>query len=454
MIIKKVAISLKAHELFWLVKNEKNPVFLDSAMDPTRLGRYSIIAWDPILHFESKGNRILIKDDKGQLEYTGNPFDTLKELYGQYKQVYTSELPFCGGWIGYFGYDLCHHIEKLPRTTVDDIHLPDCVLGLYDQAVVYDHLNTDIYIVSAEIDELSAKRFKQLEMFVTEAQKPFIELSRNPEMPTFKGNFTKESYVAALEKLKDYIKSGDIYQANLTQRFTTKLQEDPAQLYYKLRAVNPAPFAAYMPLADGAILSSSPERFISLKNGIVETRPIKGTRPRGDSPEEDEAYKAELIASEKDRSELLMIVDLQRNDLSKIAKVGTVKVPELMVCETYKTVFHLVSTVVAELRPELSPIDVIEATFPGGSITGAPKIRAMEVIDELEPTQRSVYTGSIGYIGLNGDMDLNIAIRTIICHQDQACFQAGGGIVWDSVPLEEYEESLQKAKAMKRALSL
>lgn len=454
MISKVVTVSLEAHELFWLIKNEKNPIFLDSAMDPDRLGRYSIIAWDPVLTFESKGNRILIQDSAGQMECTGNPFQILKTLYKDYEKKYESDLPFCGGWMGYFGYDLCHHIEKLPRTTIDDIHLPDCVLGLYDQAVVYDHQTQLTHLVNAQLNEKSGERFEQLESFILSAEKPNIELEYKDQVPEFRANFTKEEYVEALEKLKSYIRSGDIYQANLTQRFTTDLTEDPANLYYKLRSVNPAPFAAYMPLKDGAILSSSPERFILLKNGLVETRPIKGTRPRGNTPEEDESFKAELIASEKDRSELLMIVDLERNDLSRVAKVGTVKVPELMVCETYPTVFHLVSTVVATLKDNLNPIDVLEATFPGGSITGAPKIRAMEVIDELEPTQRSVYTGSIGYIGLNGDMDLNIAIRTIICHQDQASFQAGGGIVWDSVALEEYEESLQKAKAMKRALSL
>lgn len=208
-----------------------------------------------------------------------------------------------------------------------------------------------------------------------------------------------------------------------------------------------------MDFGEGAIVSSSPERFIKVEDGIIETRPIKGTRPRGATPEEDKINREELLASEKDRSELLMIVDLERNDLGRIAKTGTVKVPELFVLEEYATVYHLVSTVVAEVKEECDAVDILEATFPGGSITGAPKIRAMEVIDELEPTQRNIYTGSIGYIGFNGDIDLNIVIRTVLCKDNKAYFQVGGGIVWDSDPEMEYQESLDKAKAQMMALS-
>ncbi len=454
MIQKALSTNLSASELCWHFQSRPDLVFLDSAMDPEKLGRYSILAWESLLCFESKDGRIKIKDEASTTEYTGDPFDALQELFMKYKQSTVSNLPFVGGFIGYLGYDLCQHIEKLPRTAVDDIGLPDTVLKLYDQAIIFDHQTNEKYLIDAQLRAGAELRVAQLVDWINELERPKIEIHAVTEQPVFETNFTKEAYIEAHEKLRDYIRSGDIYQANLTQRFTTNLTQRPIELYYKLRDINPAPFAAYMPLEKGAILSSSPERFISLRNGKLQTRPIKGTRPRGETPEEDKAFRKELIESEKDNAELLMIVDLERNDLSKVAKVSTVKVPELMICEAYPTVFHLVSTVEAELETDLTPIDVIRATFPGGSITGAPKIRAMQVIDSLEPTCRSIYTGSIGYIGLNGDMDLNIVIRTIICHHDQACFQAGGGIVWDSEAVLEYEESLQKAKAMKRALSI
>lgn len=454
MLVKQLATSLQAHELFWCLQHEKQPIFLDSGMDPERLGRYSVITWAPFKTFESKKNRIKIADEKEVLEFTGNTFDALNELYKAYQVETQSELPFIGGFAGYFGYDLCHQVEKLKITTVDDTDLPDCVLGIYDGAVIFDHLEQVVWLVDSELRADAKERFdsrlRQLEGY----EKPTIELPSRQDVPEFTSNFIKEDYLKALTKLKSYIRSGDIYQANLTQRFTTPMNQKPVELYYKLRQVNPAPFAAFMPLEKGAVVSSSPERLIQINGRQVETRPIKGTRPRGATPEADAAFKAELLASEKDRSELLMIVDLERNDLSRIGKTGTVSVPELMVCETYPTVFHLVSTVTAELKEGMTPIDVVRATFPGGSITGAPKIRAMEVIDELEPTQRSVYTGAIGYIGFNGRTDLNIAIRTIICHHDLASFQVGGGIVWDSDEESEYEETLTKAKAMMRALSL
>jgi para-aminobenzoate synthetase component 1 len=276
-------------------------------------------------------------------------------------------------------------------------------------------------------------------------------LSINEEHP-FRGNFAKEGYMDALDAIHEYIRAGDIYQTNLTQRFQCQLQLEPLELYGLLRKINPAPFASYLDFGQGQIVSSSPERFIQVKGRSIETRPIKGTMPRGKNPQEDAANKKILENSEKDKAELLMIVDLQRNDVGKICKSGTVKVPELYKLETYETVFHLVSTVTGELKDDISPVDCVRATFPGGSITGAPKIRAMEIIDELEPTQRNIYTGSIGYLGFNGDLDLNIVIRTIICKDGEGYFQVGGGIVWDSDNQLEYEETYHKGKALFEAL--
>jgi len=267
-------------------------------------------------------------------------------------------------------------------------------------------------------------------------------------------NMTKEAYIQSIKKIKEYIKAGDIYQVNMTQRFETELRTKPLALYSNLRKINSAPFGAYLDYGDYQILSSSPERFMKLEKGQLSTRPIKGTRPRGETLAEDLRLKEALVKSEKDQAELLMIVDLERNDFSKVAKTGTVKVPEIFVIEEYPTVFHLVSKVVCELDDGFDAIDCLINAFPGGSITGAPKIRAMEIIDELEPTQRNIYTGAIGYIDFNGDMDLNIVIRTMLIKNNNVYFQVGGGIVWDSDAEDEFQESLDKGKALVEALKM
>ncbi|MBS5824396.1 MAG: aminodeoxychorismate synthase component I, partial [Clostridium argentinense] len=268
----------------------------------------------------------------------------------------------------------------------------------------------------------------------------------------FQSNFEEDEYLKTVSDVKEYIKNGDIYITNLTQRYVKEVKDDPFDIYERLRTINPAPFAAYMALEDFYILSSSPERFLKIESGVIETRPIKGTRPRGENTDEDERYKNELLESEKDKSELLMIVDLERNDLSKVCKPNTVKVTELFKLEEYSTVFHLVSTVVGEIKEEHSPIDCIKACFPGGSITGAPKIRSMEIIDELEKVRRNIYTGSIGYIGLDGNSDFNIVIRTALIKENKAYFGVGGGITYESIERMEYDETLDKARALMNVL--
>jgi para-aminobenzoate synthetase component 1 len=269
-----------------------------------------------------------------------------------------------------------------------------------------------------------------------------------------KSNFSCEEYLKAVERAKEYILAGDIFQVNLSQRFEADLTIPPYELYRRLRRINPAPFASYLNFAGVSVVSASPERFLKLQGDWVETRPIKGTRPRGKSAEEDRALAQELLSSIKDRAENVMIVDLERNDLGRVCRYGTVRVVELAILETYPTVFHLTSTVRGRLCPDKTRIDLLKATFPGGSITGAPKVRAMEIIDELEPTRRSVYTGSIGYLSFSGEMDLNIVIRTFLVKEGKAYFQVGGGIVYDSEPEAEYEETLDKAKALFQALNL
>jgi para-aminobenzoate synthetase component 1 len=341
------------------------------------------------------------------------------------------------------------------------MRFPDLALGFYDVIAAWDHRERRAFVLSSGWPEPDAagrrKRAvaraewlaEQLSGDISDAQ-PLAPHAA----PAIESGFSRPDYERAVQRVIDYILAGDIFQANMTQRFRARMPEglDPFALYRRLMAINPAPFAAYLNFGKTVMASASPERFLSLRNGWVETRPIKGTRPRGPTPEEDERLAAELVASEKDNAENVMIVDLLRNDLSRVCRDGSVNVPELCVLETYATVFHLVSTVVGEMRPGLGAVDLLRASFPGGSITGAPKIRAMEIIAELEPTQRGPYCGSVGWFGFDGGMDTSITIRTYAIKDGWATFQAGGGIVADSDPAAEYEESLAKARALIAAL--
>ena len=333
----------------------------------------------------------------------------------------------------------------------------DLYFGLYNWVIVVDHLENKTYIATPDLDIENEKNIiEDIEKKINNGEINGIDSicyeEKEVEKTKLTSNFTKKEFEDAVIKVQDYIRQGDIYQANLTQRFNGKTTLSSYELYRDLRRFSPAPFGAFLNFEDSHILSNSPERFIKCVDRKVETRPIKGTRPRGKNKEEDLRLQEELINIEKDRAELLMIVDLEWNDIGRISKIGTVKVPELFVIEPYANVNHLVATVVGELEDDKDCVDAIKATFPGGSITGAPKIRSMEIIDELEPTQRNVYTGSIGYIGFNGDMDLNIAIRTIIKKDDNVYFQVGGGMTWDSNPSDEYQETLDKAQSIMKAL--
>lgn len=446
MIVKELNTKLSSEEIFLRLKDEAYLMFLDSARDKNSLGRYSIFVINPRMIINSKG---LITHLNGKT-IEGDPFSILQNQIDLYRKNYITNLPFIGGWVGFLSYDLKRFVEKLPVTVKDDIDMPDMFFGLYDGGIVIDHKEEKIYFTDAEIDDYS-NRLNHIMMLLDKDVQS--DIYKHQEKAIVKSNFTKENYILAIDKVRNYIKTGDIYQANMTQRFTSELREKPYQLYEKLRKINPAPFASYIDFGSGHIASSSPERFIKITDGVIETRPIKGTMPRSVNPLIDQKNKEILEKSLKDQSELLMIVDLERNDLSRIAKTGTVKVTELFKIESYATVHHLVATIVAEIDDNKSIADCLRATFPGGSITGAPKIRAMEIIDELEPTARGLYTGSIGYIDLNGNLDLNIVIRTFICKNDQVYFQAGGGIVWDSNSEAEYQESLDKAYALVNTLN-
>ncbi len=425
--------------------------FLDSALVEGRLGKFSFLGARPRIFVSSKGRSVRWFEAGVERRVRRNPFALLRSLINAHTIERTAQpVPFVGGLVGYLGYDLCHFVERLPRTARDDIRLPDMCFGLYETIAAYDHERGQWYAVSlageagvAEVETLlAAARPAEDEAWLPASVGPIV------------GNFTRERYLAAVRKAKDYIAAGDIFQVNLSQRFSTRLAVSPAELYRRLRRANPAPFAAYLSLdhVGGALLSSSPERFLKVVDGHVETRPIKGTRPRGHTSEEDARLAAELRLSTKDAAELTMIVDLERNDLGRVCDYGSVVVTEHKALETYASVFHLVSTVEGKLHEGRDLVDLLKGTFPGGSITGAPKIRAMEIIDELEPTQRSVYTGSIGYIGLDGVCDLNIAIRTILVRGSRAFFQVGGGIVADSDPEAEYQETLDKGRRLFAAL--
>ncbi|TCK93299.1 aminodeoxychorismate synthase subunit I [Natranaerovirga hydrolytica] len=456
MYIKEVHTTLNIIELYSLFQDKLYSFILDSSLNDNKLGQYSFIGFDPHLIIKSKKDKITLIQNEKERIYYGDPFEKLRELLNQYQEEYKTDLPFIGGFVGYLSYDLCHYIEKLPQTAIDDVNIPDMFFGLYDGIIIIDHVNEKKYIAALGIKDDEKVIIKAIEDHIKNKELAEKSISQKPSKSeiNLKSNIEKEAYIKKVKKVKDYIKAGDIYQANLTQRFECTLPKSPYELYKDLRSINPSPFSSFIDFGEGYIVSSSPERFIQIKGNYIETRPIKGTRPRGNNQEEDIKNKEELINSEKDKAELLMIVDLERNDIGKIAKTGTVKVPDLFHLETYATVHHLVSTVVGEIKEEYDIIDCIKATFPGGSITGAPKIRAMEIIDELEPTQRNVYTGSIGYIGLNGDVDLNIVIRTIVCKDNKAYLQVGGAIVWDSDEDLEYEETLHKAKAMIKALEM
>jgi len=476
-LVEEVFTPLTALELFELIKDNPYSFFLDSGMDPQRLGRYSFLGSEPFLVMSSRGSEItLVRGRKHEVQH-GNPFDAMSKLLKMYKlDRCPVPVPFLGGAVGYFSYDLCHFIERLPSTAIDDLKLPESYFAFYDAIMAFDHLEGRTYLVATGFPELEeGQRLRRARMRIDEmkdwlyAASPSQEASLlrrerlgNGEFQStqenrrvlLKSNFTPEEYIKSVDRVREYIAAGDVFQVNLSQRFEANLKISPYELYKRLRMVNPAPFASYLNFQGVTIVSASPERFLKVHGDLVETRPIKGTRPRGRDSVEDERLAQELTHSTKDRAENVMIVDLERNDLGRVCRYDTVKVTELAILETFPTIFHLTSTVVGRLHRGKSNIDLLKATFPGGSITGAPKVRAMEIIDELEPTKRSVYTGSIGYLSFNEDIDINIVIRTFLIKEGKAYFQVGGGIIYDSDSEAEYMETLDKAKALIRALQL
>ncbi|MFA6141859.1 MAG: aminodeoxychorismate synthase component I [Candidatus Omnitrophota bacterium] len=423
--------------------------FLDSSYANSKFGRYSLLGCDPFLVFKSKNDSIAIEYRNGRkMSFKGNPFSVLKDLLKQYRTPGQSDaLPLGAGAVGYFSYDLKQFIEKLPDIAHDDLGLPDCIAGFYDNILTYDNLKKRAYL-SGIGPKSRANEFMDACAVVRHEKKTSFSSA-----PLLESNFTRDSYVEAVKKAKDYIRMGDIYQVNLSQRFEAELVDiDQLSLYSRLRRIAPAPFSSYLDFKDVSILSSSPERFLFKRGRYIETRPIKGTRPRGDNRSADYLLGRELKESAKDNAEHIMIVDLERNDLGRICEYGSVKLAESAALEKYSNVFHLTSTVTGHLKKGIDAIDCLTAAFPGGSITGAPKIRSMEIIEELEPVKRSAYTGGVGYISFDGNMDTSIVIRTLIAKGRKIYFSVGGGIVADSVPEKEYDETLDKAKGLLAAL--
>jgi para-aminobenzoate synthetase component 1 len=467
-------------------------LFLDSATPRTRLGRYSFVTADPAAVVQSKGARTEISDVRnGARMVEGDALVHVAALLGQFRcDVLEGLPPFQGGAAGYLAYDWGRVLERIPGSRYEDLGLPDAAFGIYDWVIGWDHLASRAWLISTGIpEEDEAARTRRAEERATQIMdilrsgrgagvaatecgesvkaRPRIVEAGQPA-PSYvveggwwdcqlevRSSFTHQGYLDAVTRVREYILAGDIFQTNLSQRFEAPLTESAWDLYRRMRVRNAAPFAAFFETPEVSVVSASPERFLRVdESGHVETRPIKGTMPRGFGPEHDGLLGQALSESAKDRAENLMIVDLMRNDLSRVCSPGTVRVPELFALEHYATVHHLVSTVVGKLSPGRDALDLLRAAFPGGSITGAPKVRAMEIIAELEPSQRSVYCGSIGYYSITGALDSSIAIRTVIAPagRDRVYFSAGGGIVADSDPDQEYRETLHKARGMIDAL--
>lgn len=424
--------------------------------------RYSFATAEPELIFSSSGTDVTIFNQQtGEIRHTtGRILDIASEWLqrnlisqnGDPDGIISELPPFLGGLAGFIGYEYGQLLEKVSSKHYDlGVPIPDAVLGAYTWTVAWDHSQKKCWLIAPErdIDKLSMLLFKDS---IKPLQAQPKRICANPV--NLSSSFSKSEYYGAIETTREYIRAGDIFQANITQRFSTDFSASAWDLYRHLRDTNSAPFASYFDFGDAQIVSVSPERFLKLDiNRIVETRPIKGTRPRGKSKDEDLVLIDDLLLNAKDQAEHIMIVDVLRNDISRVCEYGTVSVPHLMYLETHPSVHHLVSVITGRLRKDRSSIDLVHACFPGGSITGAPKIRAMEIINELEPTPRNVYCGSIGYFGISGTMDSSIAIRTVVVNQGRAFFSAGGGIVAESDPAGEYQESLDKAHAIIEAIS-
>ena len=434
---------------FDAIKDEEWPIYLDSTQSEHIDARFDIQTAAPFITLTTVHKNTLILHQNGESELShDDPFHILQNLLQKFQPEQISDLPFCGGALGYLAYDLGRRLEHLPTLTEDAEHIPDLMMGLYDWAIVTDHQQQRCWLASYG---LHTDTHVQWDSLVAQ----FINISQANEPSSFqvtselRSNLDQQQYQYAFDKIQHYIREGDCYQVNLAKRFEVDAEGDPWFAYQLLRTQNPAPFSAYFSTPYATVLSSSPERLLKVNGKQVETKPIKGTRPRDlNNPQRDKQLAEELQNSLKDRAENLMIVDLLRNDLGKVCEPGSIRVPKPFELESFATVHHLVSTITGTLADNHNAVSLLRACFPGGSITGAPKLRAMEIIEELEPHRRGLYCGSICYIGFDGKMDSNITIRTLIYSDERLRFWAGGGIVADSNMNEEYQEVHDKAAAI------
>ncbi len=451
-------------------RGRRHPALLWSGLEGHPAARFSILAWDPLLAVSIRGTEATlvpapVPGHKVETRRLRDPFDFLRSLApAEALQRAAPGVPFAGGAIGYLGYGLRRAVERLPAAPPDPLGQPDAWFGLYDRAVVFDHRERRAVLVATG---LGAPDERQREIRAAEGLDDLRQVLEGPPVvlrpaPPAAGSMRrlatlrtdKKAYLRSIARALDYIAAGDLYQVNLSHRIECPFDGDPVQLFVDLARHNPAPFSAYLDAGDFQVVSASPERLLSLRGNRISSGPIKGTRPRGRTRTEDERLARELASSGKDRAENVMIADLVRNDLGRVCEAGSVRVDRLCVLESFATVHHLVSTVSGLLRPDADRIDLLRALFPGGSMTGAPKVRAMEVIDELEGEERGVYSGGIGYLSLDGCMDFNIVIRTLVCAAGRAHLRVGGAIVADSDPEAEHRETLDKARALLEVLGV
>jgi anthranilate synthase component I len=445
----------------------RHTFLLESVEKGERFGRYSFIGTDPSVVFSAREGKIRIEENGQVREFESktDPLEELRLLMARYRPITFGELPiFYGGAVGFLTYESVRYFEpKVSMAKKDDLHLPDAYFIISDSLLIFDHLTRRIKILvnahvqgdAAETYDAAVKKIDELESRLRrQVPHSVLEVSRELETPVSQPNMTKDEYVTMTTAMKEYIHAGDIFQVVPSQRFSVPYERDPIDLYRALRFINPSPYMFCLKLGDMALVGSSPETHVRCENGRVEIHPIAGTRPRRPVQEEDDAMERELLADPKERAEHVMLVDLARNDVGRVCRYDSVRVTDFMKVERYSHVMHIVSHVEGQLDPQYSAYDVMRATFPAGTVSGSPKVRAMQIIAELEPTRRGIYSGAVGYFGFSGNLDSCIAIRTVLIKEGQAHIQAGGGLVADSTPLGEYEESVNKAKAAMKALAL
>jgi len=449
---------------FSKIRDDKYSYLLESVEGGERIARYSFLGSNPSLIFKSKGKKITLIEGKKKVSFntSKDPLEEIKTILKKFKYVTVKGLPrFSGGLVGYMGYDNVRFFERIPDRNKDDLKLPDSLFVLTDTILIFDHVDRKIKIISnahvkKDPSQAYDKAIKTIDALARKLLKPVK--TKKPKAIKKKGkyliksNLTEAQFSRIVKKAKKYIRQGDIIQTVLSQRLKTDISCNPFDIYRILRSINPSPYMFYLKFGDLKLVGSSPEIMVRCEDGLAEVRPIAGTRHRGRNEKEDEKLARELLSDPKERAEHIMLVDLGRNDIGRVCKFDTVKVSEFMVIEKYSHVMHIVSDVSGTLRSGKDIFDLVRASFPAGTVSGAPKIRAMEIIDELENVKRGVYAGSVGYFSFSGNLDTCIAIRTIVVKGNTAYIQAGAGIVVDSKPAKEYRETLNKAKAMLKAI--